>query len=230
MSFVHIQGGSTSVGSGTSTTLTLTSNPVTGNLVCVAVLANSENPIPSSMALSDANGNVYTFTPLSPSEANPGGNNNLVWLAYLLSAPANASKTLNFTWVTSSSLKMYADEFSYSGTVSFDKEIAGSGTTGTTVNSPTITPTNTNSLVFAASNSQAAAYTAPTAGGTLGAWTGSDGAIIGGNMAEYDLDVTGAQAVQFTSASSQGWGSMAMAFSVSADVITVQNQYQVVVG
>ena len=68
---------------------------------------------------------------------------------------------------------------------------------------------------------------APTAGATLGSWTGAGGAITAGNMSEYDLNANGTTGVQFTS-SPTTWAAMAMAFytsSVSTQPVHRDDQY-----
>lgn len=130
-------------------------------------------------------------------------------LFYLLSAPANANATITCSGTGIVSNGMWVDEFSYSGTSHFDKDAIATGT-GTTVNTPTITPTNANSLLYSGAG-EAATITAPTAGATLGVWTGSAGAIVNGNMAEYDLSATSNTAVQYTTTSG-AWTAIVAAF------------------
>src|SRR6266581_1172642 len=96
MAFSQIQGASAPSGGSTSTTITvtLTTNPVTGNLVCVGLALGGAV---TSLTIKDANNNSYTISPNSP--AIEAGSNR-VYLAYLLSAPANASKTITAAWTT----------------------------------------------------------------------------------------------------------------------------------
>jgi hypothetical protein len=212
MGFTHVQG---AVGSGVSTasiTITLPSNPVQGNIVCVGMAPGIAI---SGLTVVDGNSNSYTITPNSPStfQTNCGQ----VWLAYLLNAPANANKVITLSWNTADNTPVaWADEFSVSGgTAAFDKDAkANTGTAGTTINTPTITPTGPTELLFACAAS-GSAITAPAANGNLGVWKGSGGAITSGDMAEYDLSASSLTAVNFTQASA-GWSAMAMAFTFTS--------------
>lgn len=206
MAFSQVQGAAGSASATTSMTITLTSNPTLGDLVCVAV---TPAVAVTAMTCKDSNNNSYTATPSSPSTIETGAGQ--VWLFYLLSAPSNATKTLTVAWTTSSDAGGWADEFSYgTQTCTFDKDASGVGTTGTTINLPSITPTNSGSLLYAAA-AAGGTISAPTANATLGSWTGSGGAITDGDMAEYDLNASGATAVQFTQTSGN-WSALAMAF------------------
>lgn len=216
--FSHIQGNSSiSTGAGIVTnSVTLGAAPRLGDLVCVAVITDSgNNTSQTAMTVKDSNNNSYTVTPGSPSTALTGGGQ--VWLAYLLSAPANATAVINAAWTgATTSTEMWADEFSpNSGIIAFDKDAkVTNNTPGTTINTPSITPATAGELLFACAASSGI-ITAPTANGTLGAWTGSGGGVQNGDMAEYDLAASVAQAVNFTQNSSS-WAAMAMAFSITA--------------
>jgi hypothetical protein len=209
----HVQGAvGTNAGSVTTFTVVLPVNPTQGNLVCVGATFQSASNI-SGLTVKDGNNNSYTVTPGSPS-ANIAGTG-YTYLAYLLSAPANADKTLTLSWTTASTgPRAWADEFSLGGrTASFDKDAAATAPsgTGTTINTPSITPTGSGELLFACAAAEQT-ITAPASGATLGVWTGSGGAITVGNMAEYDLSASAATAVQFTQSPAGGWSVMAMAF------------------
>ena len=142
----------------------------------------------------------------------------MVWLAYLLSAPSNASATINISWTGGGLMEAWIDIFNYTQTCFFDKDANGfSATNHTTINSPSITPTNANSLLYACA-AAGGTITHPIAGATLGSWTGSGGAITQGDMAEYDLSACSATAVDFTQTTGN-WSSLAMAFYTSSIVI-----------
>jgi hypothetical protein len=113
-------------------------------------------------------------------------------------------------------VNVWADEFVVSGgTASFDKDAAASSSTaGTTINTPSITPTNSGSLLYSCA-AAGGTISAPSAGGTLGSWTGAAGAITNGDMSEYDLSASSATAVDYTQ-SSGTWSAMAMAFFITA--------------
>src|SRR5262249_53321569 len=76
---------------GTSISCTFANNPAPGDLVTVAALYYGNSPSGTTISsIKDANNNSYTLTPNSPSTYD--SNSGQVFLAYRLSAPANASK------------------------------------------------------------------------------------------------------------------------------------------
>lgn len=227
MAFTHVQGaGNNTVSSVTTLNVVLPANPTPGNMVCVAFASVSV----SAFGVQDSAGNIYTVTPLSPSPFITGAGE--VWLAYLLNAPANATKTLTATWTTASLGILWADEFSAATTVVFDQDVeasAGAGN-GTSINTPVIVPTAPNSLVYAAAGDNGT-ITAPAANATLGAWTGAVGGIqLSGAAAEFDLSVTGSQAVQYTQSSAVAWVGMAMAFYEAQDVTSLKARLNIKIG
>lgn len=215
MAFTHVQGVFSHAASGTSATITLSTNPVAGNVVTVGVYFTQ---VVSGVTLADANSNSYLVTPNS-GVAIPGLPNNVVYLFYLAQAPSNASKTLNLSWTTSAASDAWAEEFApSSGRVAvFDMDIAGTGTTGTTINTPTITPRGINELMWSTAV-PGGGITAPAADAILGQWTGAHGGIAGGSGAssEYALNVSSPLAVQYTQ-SSAPWAAMGMAFVLAGD-------------
>jgi hypothetical protein len=208
-SFTHVQG---AVGSAGAASLTVSVNlaaaPTVGNLVCVGINIGSAS---SNVVVKDGNGNVYTAsTPNGTGFISP----NSVYLYYLRTAPANASATITVTWTNSAAAEIWADEFSYTSgfTCKFDKDFVSnnSGSPGTSINTPSVTPTNSGSLVYVIEGAHGTT-SAPAAGATLGSWTGAGGAITNGHMAEYALSISGATAVQFTQGSAT-WTCLAAAF------------------
>lgn len=230
MSWTRVQGNVIATGAATTLSVVLGANPTKGNTVCVALLVGNSDP-GSPITVADSNGNAYTLTPHSP-QARANVNTAYVVLAYLINAPANASKTITATWVTNESAIVWADEFSCAGaTAVFDKDIGANPTTNTTIlNSPTITPTNPNELLYAAC-SGAQVINHPLGGAVQGVWTGATTSPnFGVGMVEYDLSATSATAVDFTqSPSAAGWASLAMAFYSQDDIISVIGQYDLVV-
>lgn len=215
--FGHVQGTSHSAGgSASAVSATLGAAPTLGNLVCVALVTATAV---TALSVKDANNNVYTVTTNSPSTVQSGAGQ--VWLAYLLSAPSNASAVINLTWTTATNPPIvWADEFSISGgTCAFDKDAKNnSAASSTTISTPTITPIGAGELLYSGA-AAGGAITAPTAGAVSGSWTGSAGAITNGDMAEYILSSgTGAIAVHYIQ-SSGTWSAMAMAFSITASFI-----------
>ncbi len=231
MAFSWIQGNKNTVNPGKSVAVVLTTNPIQGNLVCVGIGFNLTSGPTGTVTIQDSNGNVYTATPQSPS---PTQTNNTTYLFYLI-APANASKTITASWPTTSvPSAIHADEFhSDVGGISFDTDAEGTGSVaGGTINTPSITPDGAGELLYASAASDNS-QTAPTAGGTLGIWTGSGGGVSAfGDITEYDLSsAAGASAVQWTQSPNGTWSAMAAAFAEgTADIISMQNQWQLVVG
>jgi hypothetical protein len=226
--FSHVQGAMAQVTSGWTSspfTLTLAGNPAQGDLVVVAfATVGCTNGGPSPVTIKDAGGNSFTVisTPATLSQAVSSGicsgstaYGNL-WLGYLLSAPANASRTISVSWASGQTLgDVWADEFNPSGgSVTFDSSSGvSSGTaSGTAISAPSITPSLPNELLYSAAvppelappTGSACAMTAPAAGATLGVWTGGAGGIPpitgyeSGGAAEYDLNSSGSTAVDFT--------------------------------
>jgi len=208
--FTHVQGNSSiTAGSQTTISVVLTPAPVTGHVVCVALLLSGGTPI-TGLTIKDANNNSYTVTPNSPSSGGPAPFP--VFLAYLLSAPSNASATITAAWTSpAQGAELFADEFAVLGAAAtFDVDIAGNGLTGTTINSPTITPAHSKELLYAAAGGTGT-MTAPTANATIGVWTGAGGGIQdAAAMAEYILNGSTATAVNFTQTSGD-WDALAMA-------------------
>jgi len=215
MPFTHSQGAHTGSSSANSLSVVLTSNPVAGNVVCVGLIVASTI---SALSVSDSNSNTYTVTPSSPFNAAAG----TVALAYIV-APSNATKTINLSWTaTATFCAAWAEEFTVSGgTPSFDKDATGSGSTGTAINSPSISPTGNGELLWATAN-PGSTITAPAADATAGVWTGAHGGIDSttGAMSEYDLSSSGSVAVNFTQSPSSNWTAMSMAFKISTPTVT----------
>ena len=204
MAFTHIQGAEGQAGG--TTNVVLGSNPTFQNLVCVAVTSAAGGI--TNCTVADAAGNNYTKTPNSPST------NGLtsVWLFYLLLAPSNANKTITATPTPGGTINVYAEEFGVGGQfANFDVDDADAST-GANISSPIYIPNQSSELVFSGAQTASPSISAPTGGGTLGAWTGADGNNgLRASSAEYDLTVTSSQAVQYTNASGV-WAAMAMGF------------------
>jgi hypothetical protein len=233
MAFTHIQGNSHNATGVTTLNVVLGGAPTLGNLVCVTFSPGGSTI--SSLAIKDSNNNSYAISGNSPSTFISGAGQ--IYMAYLLSAPANASATITATWTTVTSAAMWADEFHYTGgTCSFDIDIAAStASSAVTINTPSITPAGAGELLYSGA-AAGGTISAPVAGGssTNGIWTGSDGAIAAGDMAEYILSsASGATAVNYTQ-SSGAWSAMAMAFILTASggvttpsgITSINDEYQ----
>jgi hypothetical protein len=212
MGFSHVQGQKADATSSvTALQIVLGSNPTPGNLVCVGVEIAGSN---AGLSIKDANNNTYQLTPNSPASCGSA----TVSLAYLLSAPANASATINISWTNAAAYdSAWADEFSPSGGAAvFDKDAVQSNGTasGYTINLPSITPSGSNELLYGTAAPDHS-ITAPAAGATLGAWTGAAGGIDSstGCTSEYCLSASSATAADYTdNTSGDSYCAMAMAF------------------
>ena len=202
-------------GPGTSNTIALTNNPLLGSLVIVTLWMTTNS---SAMAVKDSANNSYTLTPSSPFT---DFNNQTQWTAYLLSAPANATKTINFNWTGSDSVTAYVEEFTVSGgKVTWDKEATGNGATDPAV-LPSITPTVSGSNIIYASSNTAGGFSHPTAGQVLSGWTGAGAGITAlGSGAEYRFNASGATPVDYTGAGAVAYGGQANSFTFTPGVST----------
>src|SRR5271166_1376599 len=213
MAFGHVQGNAvSSVVGATTVTLTLGAAPTLGNLV-VAVFQIQPTTV-TGFGIKDGNNNVYKLTPSSPfTTTNPAITQ---YFVYLSPAPSNATAAVTATWTTTSTYyNFWLEEFSVpNGQIAiFDNDITANNTVGATaVNTPTVTPSGIQGELLYAAVAPGGVVTAPIAGGTAGVWTGAAGGIVGGNMAEYDLTATAAQAGNITQNAADSYNSMGMAF------------------
>jgi hypothetical protein len=197
----------------TSLTTTLASNPATGDLVMVGFLGPS-----SGVTCKDANNNNYIPTSHSPA----GG----TWNFYLANAPANASKAITCSFASSAFVSQWADDFTVTGgTVTFDTDVpqpSGTGS-GTTINSPSITPLAAGELLYSTVN-PSGSVTAPTSGNTLGGWTGSGVDPALGGASEYQLaSASGATSVDYTTSDTNDtYQAIASAFKIAPTGLTTQ--------
>jgi hypothetical protein len=210
MAMNHVQGGGNfNVAPATVTTMSVTlgSAITAGNLVLVAIQMALAV---TALTVTDGSSFSYVLTPHSPTVLT--GFTASTYLLYNLNAASTSGSTVTASWTTGSNLVMYVDEFHADGAWQFDQDAAQqlASPGSTTVNGPTITPNFANSLVYMAAGS-GGTITAPTAGGTLGGWTGAPGGIQNGDMSEYQLNVNGAVSADFTQNQSS-WHCMGMAF------------------
>jgi hypothetical protein len=222
MAWTHIQGKQANVGvTSTIATVVLDANPTPGNLVCVVLgfEANGVTPVQVSLtSIKDSNNNSYTPSTSSPKNGDTNAAAGSCIAAYLLKAPANATKTITATYtVANGTLYFYdgaiwADEFSYTGTASFDKDATGTANSGAGINTPAITPTNSGELVYVGCSAPAG-ITAVGVGWTESAGGHSPGAPGG---AEYLLSSSGTATTGMTGYSlGYGWNTIAMAFKTT---------------
>lgn len=212
MAFTHSQATATNVVSGSSTSISgvLTNNPASGDVVCAGVLWFNGSGAPASMSVADLNSNAYTKGANSPSSAQAAGAG--ASFAFRLIAGGTASKTVTATYSNpgaSGATAINVDDFAVAGgSASFDLDVAGSGATGTTINTPTVTRSGTNELLWGYAGSQNG-ISAAGSPWTLG------GIDAGGNASEYILSSSANQALAFTQTSGV-WDSVGMSFSISS--------------
>jgi len=224
--FAHVQGKSAFVAGGVSTlSVVLTSAPTLGNLVCVAVGAYTTGNTGGVVLVSvkDSNGNIYTISPSSPSNGleNEAGS---CWLAYLLSAPSNATATITATFAATvqSDIVVWADEFSHtgSGLVTFDKDASAQGYfQRDTLNGPVIVPTYSNSLLYAVAigSGSVSGVNAPWTVGLIDATTGW--------ATEYDLSASSPTIVSVNFSAQAVWDSMAMVFYAASNPAVLSQDF-----
>jgi len=217
MGFTNVQGQPGSIVlSGSTASVTLSAPPTQGNLVVVGIIYSTASPVPSLGAtVADGSGNPYILSPSSPQDST-STSTGVVWMGYLLPAPANASATITVTFNTTitDSAVISAQEFSFTGGMAgFDTDIAGTGT-GTAINSPAI------AARYGATGALLVSYTAVEHNITSAnsPWTqGLGGTVDGeGTTIEYILSSSsGPTAVNYTQSPSGQWNAIALAFSLN---------------
>jgi hypothetical protein len=224
MAWTHIQGSGTFVNTPIATlSIVMGAAPTVGNLVCFGIIITCSAGLSSNLLVQDSNGNTYTISPNSPSAqvtqtggAGGGGQTGQTYAAYLV-APANASATITATWTNGATtgVQIFVDEFhSTLPGITFDADAADANATGAiNQTAPVITPNHGAGELFWSISGSTNTYTAPTAGATLGVWTGGPGGVQDGDLAEYDLSgPAGATGVAYTQPAVYGWSGMVMAF------------------
>ena len=184
-------------------TVVLPLNPTAGNTVLVGFIANNGGTTPVLVSVKDANNNSYTVAPHSPSTYDSGAGN--AYCAYLLSAPANADKTITVTMdAVNVVIATWVAEFHLaSGSASFDNDAIGSGT-GTAVGAPTIPVAQSDDLLFGVVAYASSILTADSP------FTGVSG-IRFGCYSEYDLSANAGTPIAFTGDSgAAAWRSAGM--------------------
>lgn len=195
--------------SGNTIAATLNGTPATGDLV--VCWTNSFNQTIVLNTVKDGNANSYLITtPNSPYRTALGGGNSQ-WMHYwVVNAAASATITVTFnTTPAASSLSLFCFDSSVQGGAAvLDTDVAGSGTTGTAINVPTLLTNYRNELLysgFVVANGTWSSTNSP--------WTSVAG-VERGNQAAYILNASSPTAVNFTGTVSSPWDSMGVSFYI----------------
>jgi len=151
--FTEIQGKRGNlVSSGTTTNVTLTSAPTSGNAVICRVYSESGSLTVSTVKDGAGTPNSYTVSPSSPSSGGISGAR--ISLAYLLNVPSGANATITATYsgtITANAGIACSEFHRSSGTWVFDVDAVNfSSSAVTTVTTPSISPALTGELVYGA--------------------------------------------------------------------------------
>jgi hypothetical protein len=194
------------------------SNPSPGDTVVVASTWWDPNGVHASSTITsvkDGNGNTYVVSPNSPSAA-AGLDDGATYIAYLLNAPSNASKTITITFGTVGTADIYCDDFSPTSgyTVSLDSDIAGTGnSTGDVISTPTVPVSGYSELLYSITvpNHSITAVNSP--------WLNGGGATPPtspfADMAAYDASSSANTAVNFTVNLNGDYDSMGASFKAT---------------
>lgn len=205
-------GVATNVSTGqTAITCTFASNPAQGDLVTLGVLFSDTGTVAPTFTVADGNGNSYTI------ESHNSGSTNMdtagyVGQAYLLYAPANANKAITATFNKSDgpsgAISMWCDDWTPSGGASaYDSGNVGNGTG--TINTPTITVSGTNELVYCTASDAASVGVANSP------FTLNEGGNQGGNQSEWAKDLSADQACAYAGTAGQVYNAVGMSFKIT---------------
>lgn len=198
----------------TTATVTL-STPTTGNLLVSAFLWANSMGNSASLAVKDANNVAFTITPNSPSNTR-SGSAGIAYLAYL-QVPATPNGVITGTFGTTGAgglatlwVAEYAPSSGSNG--GFDSDSAGTGSTGTTINTPTLTVSQANDLCIIAALSDHLVSTVDSPWTQRAAGAGNQFAEGIGDILSQGSNVTAAM----TQNTSSGWDSIAASFKFTA--------------
>jgi hypothetical protein len=210
----RVQGCHSSVsGAVTTANCTLGASQTAANVSAIAFLySDTTGGNAGTVTAADNNGKTYALTPNSPSNARPA-TAGLAYLLYMI-VPSGAGTVITVNWTTSSAFLFAADmwvmEFAVtSGTAAFDADVAGTGASGTAVNTPTVTVAGSSELLVSC------AIADHQVTSVNGVWT-QEAAGSGNPLSEgvgYDLSASSNTAVDMTMNTSSGWDSIGMSFT-----------------
>ncbi len=193
--------------SGSSIACNFASTPTAGDLVVVGAGWYDGGASPTTVAVTDGNGNDYEI------DSHTSGATNVdtagqAFQAYVLAAPSNASGTITATFASSFSFgAIWCDDFAVAGgTAQYDSGAVGNGTGKLT--SPIVPVSGAGRLLYAV------AMDANTVGAAAGPWTGNAGGVQSGNEAVYVLGASTSTAVAFAGSSGQAYNAIGMSFAI----------------
>jgi hypothetical protein len=203
-----------STGSGTTSACTMTGAVTAGDFISVGVAADS-GPVTLN-SVQDQAGNAYTI--LGPCTNGSGE----AWVAYRANVPGTGASTTVLTATFSASTighSIWAREFGGIATTSpvdVSATTSCTGTAGTVINLPTLTPTITGDLLYAVT------YDAGAVSATGGGWAAADSNIQNGEADEYILTgTTSATAVNWAT-SAGAWAAVEVAFKTAVSTVGPQ--------
>jgi hypothetical protein len=156
----------------------------------------------------DGSNNSYTMTPNSPNIVNP--TQTVTYIFYLI-APANAHKSVTVSFTSGATcIEVWLAEFSGAATSNvLEADYPGGSTlSGSTINTPTLTPSNDGDLLWV----QAATAENITSAG--GSWTGVL-SIQNGDYCEYYIQGSHANVQANFPQNSAVWNSIGAAFKAA---------------
>jgi hypothetical protein len=202
-----------STGSGPTSACTLAGAVTAGHLITAGVVADS-GPVTLN-SVQDQAGNAYTI--LGPCTNGSGE----AWVAYRANVPGTGASTTVITATFSASTighSIWVRDFGGIATTSpVDVSATASctGTAGTVINLPTLTPTITGDLLYAVT------YDAGAVTATGGSWAATDSNIQNGEADEYILTgTTSATAVNWAT-SAGAWAAVEVAFKTAPSNVPV---------
>lgn len=187
-------------GSGITTHCALTATPASGSLVTVTIFS----AFGLTATVADNAAHSYTKTPASPSAVNDASAGSISLFYFV--AGAGAGNDITVIASGSGLLTISVNNWGVSGgTPAFDQDIAGNGTTGTTINTPTVAGTGSGRLLIVAAASENGVT------GVNSPWTADlQGVGTFGEETAYILSGS-SQAANFTQSSGH-WDTIGAAF------------------
>jgi hypothetical protein len=205
ITITHIDG-AYNEGNTTPITCSLPAAPNTGDTVLVGTMWYTGSAETTTESIEDGNSNVYTIATTTPDADESAGTPSV---AYLLSAPANASAAITASFGVNGDVAIWCDDFTVSGgTASFDDAGNGSGTGNP--NAPTLSATGPVDLFYALATTQGSMTAISTP------WQYGGGLTQDGSWGEQGAYATSTSAttVNFTNSGSDWWVAAAEAIKL----------------